>query len=239
MGAASLASSLHETVTSMARRAGEAPEWAKGGLGLWGTEVHIMLKALGGSWPRAAGPVAPTVDAGRLLRLARNALVATGGNSADPAGLAGLVGGIIRSRFWLRAMRAERRLFEVPFSIRVGPGHAGYSRLWERVGFVPLAGGKPVVPVPDAPILLSGAIDLLFEEDDGWVIADYKTDRLPPALSGADAGTREKALEMLVAHYRPQVELYTRFWTETSGDKVKESGLYFTALDRWVGIEGS
>jgi ATP-dependent helicase/nuclease subunit A len=85
-------------------------------------------------------------------------------------------------------------------------------------------------------VFLSGAIDLVFKEEGGWVIADYKTDRLPAALAGAGPEDREKALQVLVAHYRPQVELYTRFWARMTGDAVKESGLYFTALDRWIRI---
>jgi ATP-dependent helicase/nuclease subunit A len=100
-----------------------------------------------------------------------------------------------------------------------------------------MAGSKPVAVVDRAPVFLSGAIDLAFREDEGWVIADYKTDRLPAALSGEREEVREKALEMLVARYRPQVRLYTRFWTRTTGEPVKESGLYFTALGRWVRID--
>ena len=237
---ASRAAEIHETVTSLVRRDHEPPEWARGGLGTWGTEVHSLLKALGESWPRDAGEDRPAVvDPRKLSRMARDVLVAAGWSSADPSGLAGLVAGIVGSGFWRRAMRAERRFFEVPFALAVGPGRAGYRRLRERVGLVPLAGGQPVVPVPDAPVLLSGAIDLLFEEADGWILADYKTDRLPPAFEAAGAEARERALDVLVDHYRPQVELYAQSWAEMSGEKVKEAGLYFTALDRWVRIVGA
>ncbi|MEN6559677.1 MAG: UvrD-helicase domain-containing protein [Acidobacteriota bacterium] len=234
MAGASLASSLHETVTALARREAEPPAWAKGGLGLWGSEVHIMLKTLASSWP---GPAAGGVADGALVRLARNVLVAAGRGPADAGELAAHVGGILRSPFWTRAMRAGRRLYEVPFSVVVGPGEPGYEDLAAAVGPVPAAGGRPVVPVPGAPISLAGAVDLLFEEPDGWVIADYKTDRLPAAVEGAGADDREKALAALAGHYRPQVRLYTRFWGRITGEKVKESGLYFTALDRWIRIE--
>jgi len=88
-------------------------------------------------------------------------------------------------------------------------------------------------------VFLTGAIDLVFSEEGGWVIADYKTDRLPAALSDAGVVDREKALAALVDHYRPQVDLYTRFWARITGESVKESGLYFTALDRWVRIKFS
>jgi len=240
MAEASLAGALHETVTSLARRDREPPEWAKGGLGMWGSEVHVMLKTLGEEWPAAGcGKTGAIAGEDRLSRMARDVLVAAERDSTASLELAGLVGAIVSSEFWLRAMRAERRMFEVPFSVNVGPEDAEYKDLAARVGFVPLAGGKPVVPVRGAPVFLSGAIDLLFKEKDGWVIADYKTDRLPKAFSEGGGGTRENALDGLVDYYRPQVQLYTRFWAKITGENVKESGLYFTALDRWIRIEGS
>jgi len=235
MAGASTASSLHETVTALVKRAGEAPEWAKGGLGLWGSEVHVMLKTLGGAWRDKA----PGATGDELLRLARDVLVASGRDPAASRDLAAHVAGIIGSPFWLRAMRSGRRLYEVPFTVRVGPGDAEYEELVAAVGPVPAAGGKPVVAASGAPVFLSGAVDILFKEDEGWVIADYKTDRLPPALEGAADEDREKALAVLSDHYRLQVRLYTRFWSKITGEKVKESGLYFTALGRWVRIEGA
>ena len=235
---ASMAGALHETVTSLAKRDREPPEWAKGGLGLWGSEVHVMLKALGDTWPAAGrGETEPVVDDDRLLRMARNSLVASERDPAKSRELAGLVGAIVRSGFWLRAMRSERRFLEVPFSVRVGPEDAEYGDMVFRAGLVPLAGGRPVVLLPGAPVFLSGAIDLLFKEKDGWVIADYKTDRLPEALSAAGEEDREKALRALAELYRPQVQLYSRFWEKITGEKVKESGLYFTAHEAWFKVE--
>jgi ATP-dependent helicase/nuclease subunit A len=238
MAEASIAGAFHETVTSLSKRDREPPEWTKGGLGLWGSEVHVMLKALGDTWPAAGlGKTEPVVDDDRLLRMARNALVASERDPAKSRELAGLVGAIVRSGFWLRAMRSERRFLEVPFSVRVGPEEAEYGDLVLRAGLVPLAGGRPVVLLPGAPVFLSGAIDLLFREKDGWVIADYKTDRLPEALSSAGDDDRKKALQALAELYRPQVQLYSRFWEKITGEKVKESGLYFTAYDAWFKVE--
>jgi ATP-dependent helicase/nuclease subunit A len=237
MASASVASSLHETVTSVARREAEAPEWAKGGLGLWGSEVHIMLRSLGDSWTESGPGVLSAAGRDELLeRLAREVLVASGRDPVSSRDLAAHVSGIVSSPFWLRAMAAPQRLYEVPFAVRVGPGDAEYSGLADTGGLAPTAEGRPVAAALGAPVFLSGAIDLAFREEGGWVIADYKTDRLPAALAGEEEAVREKALEMLVAHYRPQVRLYTRFWTKITGEPVKESGLYFTALGRWVRI---
>ena len=51
----------------------------------------------------------------------------------------------------------------------------------------------------DAPNLLSRTVDLVFKEPEGWVIADYKTDKV------------DRNLDALMAYYRPQVEMYRRF----------------------------
>jgi ATP-dependent helicase/nuclease subunit A len=238
MAEASRAGWLLETVTSLARRDAEPPEWARGGLGLWGSEVHVMLKALGRPSPGEAGPAeAPGEE--RLARLAADVLVAAERDPRDAPELARHVGAIVRSDFWRRAMRAERRFVEVPFTVRVGPDDDGFDELAAGIGLVPVAGGMPVRPAPGAPVFLSGAVDLVFKENDGWVIADYKTDRLPRSLEDAGGDDRDKALAVLVDHYAPQVRLYTRFWAGLTGEKVKESGLYFTALGRWVRVAGA
>ncbi len=74
------------------------------------------------------------------------------------------------------------------------------------------------------PVILSGAIDVAFKEADGWVIADYKTDDISDNL------------QTYVDYYAPQVELYSKFWEEITGDPVKEAGLYFTSINQWVKV---
>jgi len=64
---------------------------------------------------------------------------------------------------------------------------------------------------------LEGIVDLLFEEEDGWVLADYKTDFLP------EAGPTN-----LVERYRPQMEAYAQVLARV-GTPVKESGLWFSS----------
>ena len=73
--------------------------------------------------------------------------------------------------------------------------------------------------------VLEGVIDLAFREDDGWIIADYKTD------AGGDP-----AFKARVETYRRQVDLYARAWTEFTGEPVKERILFFTAqgkIESW------
>ena len=67
--------------------------------------------------------------------------------------------------------------------------------------------------------LVEGKIDLLFEEEDGWVVADWKTDRLPtPAVR-----VEREAL------YAPQLASYARALAALlgPGTKVKETLLAF------------
>jgi ATP-dependent helicase/nuclease subunit A len=65
-------------------------------------------------------------------------------------------------------------------------------------------------------------IDLALHEAAGWVIVDYKTDRIAAGQAA-----------MAVAHYRPQVETYARCWREMLGQPVHECGLYFTHIDKY------
>jgi len=238
MGETSRAGEVQVSVTSVAKREREQPEWAKGGLGLWGSEIHAMLKTLGearraagrGEFPgagRAAGEA-------ELTAMARNILAASGRDSTKAGALAGHVADILRSELWRRAMAAGRCLFETPFGVKVGPEDPEYESLAALAGPAPSAGGRPTAPVPGAPVIFSGAVDLLFEEEGGWVIADYKTDRLPEDVLALGAESSRKALDALVGYYRPQVELYRRFWERITGERVKESGLYFTSLAKWI-----
>lgn len=72
---------------------------------------------------------------------------------------------------------------------------------------------------------LQGVIDYLFKEEDGWVIVDYKTDTFDV-----------KNLDSFVNYYRTQVELYGMELEEKVQVKVKEKGLYFTSLNKYVVI---
>jgi ATP-dependent helicase/nuclease subunit A len=77
-----------------------------------------------------------------------------------------------------------------------------------------------IAPGPDGgdlPGVVRGVIDLAFEEPDGWVLVDYKTDR----VSG-------QALLAAAARYAAQVRLYAEAWQQCTAKPVKETGLLFT-----------
>ncbi len=63
-------------------------------------------------------------------------------------------------------------------------------------------------------IILQGIIDCFFEEEDGFVLFDYKTDK----VKNGSEEIREK--------YAKQLELYSRAITELTGKPVKERYLY-------------
>ena len=66
-------------------------------------------------------------------------------------------------------------------------------------------------------------MDLVFEEEGGWVIVDFKTDPM-----------NSKGVRPLAEKYGPQLLEYERAWQETTGEPVKEKGLYFTELENYI-----
>jgi ATP-dependent helicase/nuclease subunit A len=70
---------------------------------------------------------------------------------------------------------------------------------------------------PQDGTLISGQIDLVFEEDDELVIVDYKTDAI----------TQEQTLEQ-AAHHAPQLQLYGRGLAVATGMRIRERLVLFT-----------
>ena len=66
----------------------------------------------------------------------------------------------------------------------------------------------------DEKIILQGIIDCFFEEDDGFVLFDYKTDK----VKNGSKEIKEK--------YKKQLELYSRAIEELMEKPVKETYLY-------------
>lgn len=113
-----------------------------------------------------------------------------------------LVEQILQSPLWQRMMKSKHHFMEVPFSVSVDGNRYGLE-------------GETVI---------SGTIDLVFQENDGWVLVDYKTDTVES----------EEMLTELVEYYTPQVDMYKKFWEDMTKAKVYQAGLYFTHVNRWV-----
>ncbi len=101
---------------------------------------------------------------------------------------------VIASNIWQRAIRSKRSFSELPFD------DASQTRT-----------------------IVRGVIDLVFEEDDGWVIVDYKSDDITAS-----------EISKLTTYYQGQLEQYAQTWQRLIGQPVKETGLYLTRLGLYV-----
>ena len=107
-----------------------------------------------------------------------------------------------KSDLFKRLEKAEFKYSEVPFTINIMPNHPLYAQLDSQ---------------DSLPIILSGTIDLVFKEADGWVVIDYKTDR----------PKNEQDYPKLVKIYQKQIAIYSQVWQEITGEQVKQSSIYF------------
>ena len=115
----------------------------------------------------------------------------------------GVVEAFRRSDLWQRISDAEAKYTEVPFTQHIGPEHPLYTQM----------NGEH-----NLPIVLSGVIDLVFKEPaGGWVIVDFKTDRVVEA----------EDLNTLTNFYSPQVKMYCQVWQELSDQECNMGGIYF------------
>jgi len=110
-----------------------------------------------------------------------------------------------------RAAEAAERALALPVMQRARAA----ARLWREL---PLW-------FPEGPELLEGVIDLVFEEEGGLVLVDYKTD----AIAG------EHALAQ-AAHHAAQLQLYGRGLAQAMGLPVRERLVLFTALGQVVAV---
>ena len=96
----------------------------------------------------------------------------------------------LKSPLGMRVLKAERVFREVSFNIELES-------------------------VEDDFILLQGVIDCYFEEGDGIVLIDYKTDYVPKG-----------GVHLIKERYAMQIEYYTRALEKLTGKRVKEKYIY-------------
>ena len=75
----------------------------------------------------------------------------------------------------------------------------------------------------DEPVLVQGIIDCLFEDEDGLVLVDYKTDSITERYKGGF----EEARPILEKRYRVQMDLYTKAVEQIYKRPIKERYLFF------------
>ena len=110
---------------------------------------------------------------------------------------------------------------------------AGKGRLWKEQPFVLGVSMKEVYPenaaepilesVPEEYVLVQGIIDVWFEEPDGLVVLDYKTDKIFSARALADK-------------YRAQLAYYAKALEQITGKHVKEKIIYSFTLKKEIKI---
>ena len=76
---------------------------------------------------------------------------------------------------------------------------------------------------PDRNLLVQGVMDCVFREEDGWVLVDYKTDRIEDEESFAES-------------YRPQLQWYAEALGDLTGIPVKEKWLYSISLRKAIKV---
>lgn len=150
-----------------------------------GTAVHAVLAGL---------PLAPMAEAD--VRAHVEALVRAGRLTAAQAAAVpcAALSWLTRTPLYGRMAASARVERELPFSHAV-PAAALFGAA---------AGAEPV--------LLQGVIDCCFLTDAGWVLVDYKTDRVPPG---------EPAARQAAAH-APQLRLYAGALAQLTGLPVAE-----------------
>lgn len=81
--------------------------------------------------------------------------------------------------------------------------------------------------VSDEIMLIQGIIDVFFEEEDGLVLMDYKTDFV-----------KSKKEQELIDKYKVQLDYYQKALEQITGKKVKEKIIYSFYLRKEIRIEG-
>ena len=83
----------------------------------------------------------------------------------------------------------------------------------------------------DVDTLTRGTIDLLYRNEDGWTLVDFKSDRLDP--SGPD----EAAARHGEGAYGEQVRAYAQAWEALQDEPIARAGLWFASTGRFVEVD--
>ena len=106
----------------------------------------------------------------------------------------------------------------------LGRRMAASPELHREYPFTVLLAGGALPDIEDGErFLIQGIIDCLFREDDGWVLVDYKSDRLE-----SDRDFKER--------YAIQLDLYKQAVEQITGIPVRETYIYSFHLQREIMI---
>jgi ATP-dependent helicase/nuclease subunit A len=201
------------TVTGLTKSMSDTPEWSATGRGQsFGSVIHKGLEAVGKGLPMSELPV-----------YVQYLCQTEGVSEKDATDALPIIHEVLDSELWQRSLRAKQRLFEIPIMMVQSNGETMSYPATEQTMSETAAAELTHQSNNGGNLLVKGVIDFAFEEEDGWVIVDFKTDQLD-----------ESKLEQFVRFYAPQVQAYAKAWSETFGYRMNEAGLYFVSLRRWV-----
>lgn len=198
------------SVTELAKQAGTQPPRPLKGRGLaFGSTVHRSIELLG------RGRSKDELDINIAVIAEEEGL-----DSNLMPEVKYMLEEVKESQIWRRALAAKTMLQELPFRTMIGAGsYEGNISDGHANG-----NQADIEPNGKAPnLLLKGVVDLLFEEEDGWVIVDFKTDMYADGQLG-----------LFSDFYRSQVQAYASELEHAFGLKVKEQGLYFLHGNEYV-----
>ena len=78
-------------------------------------------------------------------------------------------------------------------------------------------------------VLIQGVIDAYIEDEDGFILIDYKTDHVPKEKADGEKVLKER--------YQVQLDYYGRALTQLTGKKVKEKWIYSFGLRKAVQLK--
>lgn len=202
------------TVTGLTKSMGDMPEWSATGRGpSFGSVIHKGLEAVGNG-----------LSMNELPEYVRYLCQIEGVVEKDAADALPILREVLDSELWQRSLRAKQRLFEISIMMVQSSKEIASQTVKEQT-MLETAASTLQHQAVNGFLLVRGVVDFAFEEEDGWVIVDFKTDQL-----------EESKLQQFVRFYAPQVQAYSKTWAETFGFRVKETGLYFSGLQQFIKI---
>lgn len=88
-----------------------------------------------------------------------------------------------------------------------------------------LKGDDPLLPKKEKKdVYVSGVIDLIYKQKDGWTIVDFKTDHVK----------KEEDIAKLTRHYAPQLTFYKAAFERMTKETVEKMKLYFVTANKII-----
>jgi ATP-dependent helicase/nuclease subunit A len=176
-----------------------------------GTALHLVMQNLDLKGALDTAAIRQSIE----KMVEREILTAEQAAVVPAAKIAGFFTGPLGARL----LAGREVLRELPFTLAL-PAAEFYSKEGP-VGTVGVQ--RPLPPVPGLQhagngsevVIIQGVLDCLVDEGDGWLLVDYKTDRIAPGR-----------LDEVVKRYRGQLNLYARAVESILGKKVKEKCIY-------------